>query len=113
MNLNQAIQKAAEAAQNSNMRYKLGAIIFNNKNFATGFNRKFSVHCKTKITPFSIHAEEMAIIKANRFSAFNFQNSTLIIVRINKKGNYQKSYPCQNCQSLIQKYQIKTIYYIS
>lgn len=113
MNLNQAIKKASEAAQNSNMKYKLGTIIFDNKNFATGYNRKFSVKCETKPTNFSIHAEEMAILRANRFPSFSFKDSTLVIVRINKEGIYQKSYPCKHCQSLIKKYNIKTVYYIS
>lgn len=112
MNLNQAIKKAAKAAKNSNMKHKLGAIIFDNKNSATGYNRKFSVQCKTKPTHFSIHAEEMAIIRANRFPSFSFKNSTLVIIRINKKGHYQKSYPCEHCQSLIKKYNIKKVYYI-
>lgn len=113
MNLNQAIIKASEIAKNSNMKFKLGAIIFDNKSFAVGYNRKFSVNCKARPTNFSIHAEEMAILRANRISSFSFKNSTLVVVRINKKGTYRKSYPCENCQSLIKKYNIKTIYYIS
>lgn len=112
MNLNQAISNATIAAKNSNMKHKLGAAIFDNKNSATGYNRKFSVKCRTKPTNFSIHAEEMAIVRANRIPHFSFKDSTLVVVRINKSGKYKRSYPCSHCQSLIKKYNIKTIYYI-
>lgn len=113
MKLDDAVLKAKLAAKNSNMKYKLGSVLFNNKNFVFGYNRKFDVNCKSRTNNFSIHAEEMAIIKANRIAGFDFENSTLVVVRINNSGKFMKSFPCNNCQRLINQFNISTIYFIS
>ena len=112
MKLNNAINKANLIASHSNMRYHIGAVLFDNSKHTTGFNRKFNVSHPTRSKPFSIHAEEMAIIRGLRTN-INFPNSTLVVVRVDKHNKLQRSYPCNNCQNLIQKVGIKTIYYIS
>lgn len=113
MKLDDAVLKAKLAAENSNMRFKLGAVLFNNKHFVIGFNKAYNVKCVNKTNNFSIHAEEMAIIKANRIAGFDFENSTLVVVRINNSGEFMKSFPCNNCQRLINQFNISTIYFIS
>jgi len=113
MKLDDAILKAKSVANYSNMKFKLGAILFDNKNFVIGFNRAYNVKCVNKTNNFSIHAEEMAIIKANRIAGFDFENSTLVIVRINNSGEFMKSFPCSNCQRLINQFNISTIYFIA
>jgi len=107
MNLTKAIILAEKTAMLSNMKFKLGAVLFDDSNYTKGCNTK--LYNKSK---FSIHAEEQVIIKANRILNFNFKNSTLVIVRINKQGTLRRSFPCLNCQKLIHKMEIKTIYYI-
>lgn len=113
MKLDDAVLKAKQVANYSNMKHKLGAVLFDNKNFVFGYNRKFDVNCKSRTNNFSIHAEEMAIIKANKIVGFDFKNSTLVIVRINNSGEFMKSFPCNNCQRLINQFNISTIYFIS
>ena len=106
-----AILKAKCIAQNSNMHFKLGAVLFDNKNFTVGFNRKFGVNCKSRDNCFSIHAEEMCIIKANRIADFDFDLSTLVVVRVNNAGKLMCSLPCKQCMKLINKHGIKNLYY--
>lgn len=110
MKLNAAVLNAKSAAQNSNMRFKLGAVLFDNKNFTVGFNRKFGVNCKSRENRFSIHAEEMSIIKANRIPDFDFENATLVVIRVNNSGKLMCSLPCEHCMKLINKYNIKNLY---
>jgi len=107
MNLSKAIILAEKTAALSNMKFKLGAVLFDDSNYTKGCNTK--LYNKNK---FSIHAEEACIIKANRISNFNFKNATLVVVRINKSNQWRRSFPCLNCQKLINKMEIKTIYYI-
>ena len=113
MKLDDAVLKAKLVAKNSNMRFKLGSVLFDNKHFVIGYNRKFNVNCRSRNNEFSIHAEEMCIIKANRISNFDFKNSTLVVVRINNSGKFMRSFPCDNCQKLINQFNISTIYFIS
>lgn len=89
------------------MKFKLGAVLFDNKNYTIGFNT--SCNTSNKI---SIHAEEKAIIKGNR-CGINFNKSTLVVVRVNNQGNFKRSYPCKSCQKLIKKFKIPLVYYIS
>ena len=107
MKLNKAISIARKIALNSDMKYNLGAVLFDHKNHTTGFNHISYAHNK-----FSIHAEEMAIIKGNR-CGINFTKSTLVVVRVNNSGNFKRSYPCLSCQKLIKKFEIPLVYYIS
>ena len=111
MKLDDAILDAKIIAEYSNMKFKLGAILFDNKNFTFGYNRQFNVSCPTSVNEFSIHAEEMSIIKASRIKNFDFKNSTLVVVRINKTGKLMNSFPCENCQKLINQFNIPTTYY--
>lgn len=113
MKLEYAVERAKQVANYSNMKHKLGAILSDNKHFVIGYNRKFDVNCKSRTNEFSMHAEEMCIIKANRISDFDFKNSTLVVVRINNSGKFMRSFPCDNCQKLINKYKIPKIYFIS
>lgn len=112
MKLDEAIELSKLIAENSNMKYKLGAVLFDNKHSVAGFNRKFDVCCKNRINEFSMHAEEMCIIKANKISDFDFKNSTLVVVRINNSGKFMRSFPCSHCQKLINQFNISTIHFV-
>lgn len=107
MKLKEAVKIARNCAAHSSMRHKLGAVIFDNKFHATGYNRSYNTHYKD-----SIHAEEDAIKNANRIG-INFEKSTLVVVRINNKGDFLCSFPCSKCQKLIKQMKIPTTYFIS
>ena len=111
MRLDKAIEIASKEALKSNMRYTLGAIIFDKFNYATGYNRAFNCCVSHKEKSYSIHAEEMAIKRATR-KEMNFSHCTLIVLRINKIGDLKVSKPCETCQKLILDAGIKTVYYI-
>ena len=111
MKLDKAIEIASGEATKSNMRYTLGAIIFNKCNYVTGYNRAFGCCVSQKEKRYSLHAEEMAIRKGNRLE-MDFSHATLVVVRVNKMGDLRFSKPCETCQKLIIDAGIKNIYYI-
>jgi len=111
MKITKAITIAKKAALNSNAKFRVGAVLFFNDTYVFGFNRNFNVKHVNRQKPFSIHAEEMCIIKANRIMNFDFENSTLVIVRINKKSDLLLCTPCKYCQGMIHKFGIGTIYF--
>lgn len=112
MNIDRAIKLCKNIAKKSNMKYKIGAIIFNNtNNYILGYNRGLGCRNNYQTNPFSIHAEEMAILRGVR-EDFDFKNSTMVVVRINRSDNLRRSLPCDNCTKLIKKVEVKTIYYV-
>lgn len=111
MNFKKALKLAKEAAKKSNMKYKLGSIIYDKKKFAIGWNRGLGCEVETRNNSFSIHSEEMSILKGIRIG-INFEEATLIVVRVSANGDVKCSKPCLNCQKLIEKVGIRQIYYI-
>lgn len=111
MKIDKSVTIAKKAALDSNMKFRFGACLFDNHSFTIGFNRKFYVRHLTRNKPFSIHAEEMSIIKASRLLNFDFKSSTLVVVRINNKGKLMPCTPCSYCQEMINKFEIKTVYF--
>lgn len=111
MKISKAVVLAKKAALNSNAKFKVGSVLFFNDTYVFGFNRNFGVKSIGRQKPFSVHAEEMVIIKANRIPNFDFKNSTLVVVRINRKGQLRAITPCSYCQMLIKKFEIKTVYF--
>lgn len=111
MKIDKAVAIAKKSALNSNAKFRVGACLFDNHNFVVGFNRNFHVRHLTRDKPFSVHAEELSIIRANRIINFDFKNSTLVVVRINRKGKLMSIAPCSYCQMLIKKFGISTIYF--
>lgn len=110
MKLNDAIEIAVNESHKSSALFKLGAVIFDDNKHVAGYNR--NLHCKhqRKASPMSIHAEEMAIQRALR-AEFDFNVSTMVVIRINNSGNFKKSYPCEHCRRLINYWGIRTVYY--
>lgn len=108
---NQALTIATKSAMNSNMKFKLGAVLYDRTKYTTGYNRGFNVEVPHRDRPFSIHAEEMCILKGMRVG-IDFEAATLIVVRIGKAGDLRVSKPCVVCQRLIEKVRIRQIYYI-
>lgn len=106
-----AIDIAVSAALQSNMRMKLGAVLYDRSKHVVGFNRGFGVEVTGRERPFSIHAEEMAILKGVRVG-IDFNNSTLCVVRINREGMLRCSRPCGMCSRLIEKVGIRQVWYV-
>jgi len=118
MKLEDAVTIAIEESKKSNAKYHVGAVIYDSVRFFTGYNRNL-FSCYRKNAPLtvshnnhkmSVHAEEMAIQRALR-AEMNFNNSTLVVIRINNSGMFRRSYPCQHCRKLIESLGIRLIYY--
>jgi len=96
-------------AKKSKCRQKHGSVIFKkNRIISKGFN-KYKTHPKAKNHRFpSIHAEIDAILKAN---IDMLRGSSIMVVRINKEGNFMNSKPCNQCLDEINRLGIKHVIY--
>lgn len=99
---NQALDIATQAATNSDMRQRLGAVLYDRTKYVVGWNRGFNVEVSRRDRPFSIHAEEMCILKGIRVG-IEFEVATLVVVRVNRSGDLRISKPCDACCRLIEK----------
>ena len=109
------IQKATEiaisAANQSTEKHRIGCILFCNNKYVTGFNRTFNgVIVTNRATKYSNHAEASVITHALHLG-FNLTQSTLVIVRVNSRGNLMLAHPCEHCKKLICKMGIPRVYY--
>jgi deoxycytidylate deaminase len=106
------IKLAKKEAEKSEHKFRVGAIIYDGKRIISrGYNQ---VHCwSSKLHPkfkkwdTSIHAEAMAILNAKR----NLKGKSIVVVRINRNGNYMLAMPCKHCMSYLQYVGIKNIMY--
>jgi deoxycytidylate deaminase len=112
LTIEKGISIAIESAKNSTLkRYRLGCVIYDRNQYVTGYSHIHGVEVPSRKNKWSIHAEEMAIIKGSR-SNIDFKNSIMIVVRINKNGDKLKmSKPCSICQNLINQVSIPKVYY--
>jgi deoxycytidylate deaminase len=105
------VKIAIKEAEKSNFKHRHGCVIFkNSKIISTGFNE--IRHCwkldrKYKKWVNSLHAEQKAII----FSETSLRRCSLLVVRINKKGNLVNSKPCKLCIGFITDVGISKVYY--
>ena len=112
MKFEKAADIAIEAAHESTMHHRMGAILYDKANYVTGFNRCFDCCVLSRKKPFSLHAEEMAILKGLR-SGIKFDDSTLIVIRINRKNQLRCSVPCSVCSRIIERVGIKNVWHIN
>lgn len=103
-------------SQKSNVKYKHGAIIIDEKGkvLSKAHNAKiiFSIKSKDELDEkkLTFHAEEICINKAlNR--GISLKNKILIAIRTNKNKEIKLSKPCKNCQKLMKKVGIKYCIY--
>ncbi len=106
------IRKVREAAEKSEHKHRIGAIIFNKKIvYSTGRNYSCRavkhLHPRYKTFPGSIHAEIDAVIKAKK----DVSGCDILIIRLNKKGEFRYVFPCIYCMKYLIYVGIKTIYY--
>jgi len=112
MKFDKALHIAIEAAYDSTMHYRMGAVLYDKSNYVTGFNRAFDCCVLARDKQYSMHSEEMAVYKGLR-TGIKFEDSTLIVVRINSKNKLRYSKPCNVCARIINRVGIKDIYYVN
>ena len=105
------VDRAIVEAKKSEFKQRHGCIIFKgNRIISTGHNE--IRHCnklESRYTRWknSLHAESRTIL----FCEVNLLRCSILVVRLNHKGNLVNSKPCQFCLELIQDVGIKNIYY--
>lgn len=113
LTIEKATEIAINSAKESTERHKMGAVLFNQSQYVTGFNRTFSVKVQNRNTQYSDHAEATVINHALHLG-IDLTRSTLVVVRINNSGNQlMLAHPCKHCTTLIQKMKIPLVYYSS
>jgi deoxycytidylate deaminase len=106
------LYEAIKAASRSTFDHKVGSVIYkSNKILSVGFNQaqttRHSITKKYLKWPTSIHSEVDAIIKAR----CDLKRASIVVVRINKRGELRLAKPCLHCLAYIQYVQIRNIYY--
>ena len=97
-------------------RFKVGAVIYDKRrliSFGTNHLERSVRSYNRKYVQFEgkIHAEVMSIINAKT----DLQGYSIVVVRVNKKGQLRMSKPCEFCMGYIHSVGIRTkdIYYSS
>ena len=106
------IEKAIEAAKQSEHASKHGAVIFKGKRiYSIGYNQPSrsvkSLSPKAAKWSTSIHAEVSAILNAKR----NIEKLDLLVIRVNNRNQLLLSKPCGHCLAYLNYCGIRDIYY--
>ena len=107
------LKKAIDVAKLSDHpTHKMGAVVFNKKTIissARNYSNRSVKHLLPKFQRWrtSIHAEVASILKARR----NVKGCSILVIRINKKGNLLLARPCERCLDYLDFVGIKSIYY--
>jgi len=106
------IKIAVEEANKSTHRQKVGAVIFNKKIIISkGHNYKLksvrSITRKYIRYRNKIHAEIDAILKAKT----DLKGTSILIVRVNNRGELRMARPCNHCMLYIDFVKIKNVFY--
>jgi len=104
------IQTALKEAEKSKERYRIGAVIFKGTKIISKAHNELRfcnrLHPKYKRFEFSLHAEQKAIINART----SLKRTSILIVRINRKGELLPIMPCKYCMAYLNEVGIKNIY---
>ena len=107
-----ALSLALKEAEKSKERHKIGAVIFKgSKIISSGHNSLrgcSKIPEKYKRFPHSLHAEQCAILNTTPEKC---KRASIIVVRINRKGNLLLAKPCKYCMASLDYVGIKHIYY--
>ncbi len=106
------IDAAKCQAENSVMESLHGAILIHRgKIVGKGYN-KHAFNTTNNKNTFSVHAEVCAIENALlKVPLEEVKKCILVIVRINKRGDFMSSHPCKNCQKYIENIGLKTTFH--
>jgi deoxycytidylate deaminase len=103
------IELAHKLSLRSDMRHKIGAVIFNNKNYiiSVGYNKWLAIgqpHSNGNHNKFSIHAEVDALTGCSRKELWG---ASILVVR----STWGLAKPCPACQAIILNSGIKNVYF--
>lgn len=106
------IDSAIRIARNGDHKQRVGCVIFDKKRILSkGHNlcqrSVKKLHRKFQRWEGSVHAEVDAIIHART----ELKGTSLLVVRINRKGELRLSKPCHHCMKYIKYVGIKKVYY--
>lgn len=105
---------AIKQANKSAFKQRLGAVLHKGSTIlGTGYNatNRHTSHW-TQSWEGSIHAEEAALLQAvKQHGLSKLRNSTITVVRLSKSGKLALARPCEHCQALLSKFQIKKVCY--
>jgi len=109
---NHLIKLAINETIKSDHKQMIGAVIFDKKRILSkGYNTcqrsVKNLHPKFQGFPYSVHAEVDAIIKART----DLKGSSILVIRLNKKNQFQLSKPCKKCLEYLNYVGIKNIFY--
>lgn len=106
------ITKAIQVARRSTIRrHKTGAVITDSKGNVISVGWSHVPSYSLKDTPFSMHAEHHAILRAAQ-SKRSVRNGRIYIATIaSKSGNVTSAKPCNVCAALLREVGIKEIIY--
>jgi len=104
------LYRLQKQSMNSEMKFKVGAAIEKNETIlSVGYNTRISDNILKD--RFSLHAECMAILRAlKKYGRKKVEGSTIYIIRYKKDGSFGNSKPCPVCQTILKKFNMKTIY---
>jgi deoxycytidylate deaminase len=106
------IKKVLEEAEKSTHHHRVGCAIFKGKKiFSVGRNYacRSAKHLHPRFTRWrgSLHGEVSAILSAR----CDLKGASLLVIRINKKGEYRLAKPCKQCWAYLEFVGIKYCYY--
>lgn len=102
-----------EEANKSSHRFGLGAVLFkgsrifgighNSNRYTSKIAEKYRGHRN------SYHAEMSAVMNTPNWD--KLKGSSILVIRINKRGHLANSYPCKYCQESLRHLGVKWVYY--
>jgi deoxycytidylate deaminase len=103
---------AKEEALKSAHKFKVGAVIFKGKQILSsghnyGQRSAKKLHPRYQKWRYSIHAEIDSILSAKR----DLKSSSILVVRLNNKGDLVLSKPCNFCTMYLEHVGVKNLYY--
>jgi tRNA(Arg) A34 adenosine deaminase TadA len=110
-----AIREAKKSTYKTgnNIPVQVGAVVFNKKRYiSSGHNygcRSLSKSHNPIYRKFShsVHAEIDAIIRAHT----NLSGASILVIRLNRKGELRLAKPCEHCMAYIEHVGIRNIFY--
>lgn len=103
---------AVRAAHKSNMLFKMGAVIHNDKYvLGTGYNFGIPVNSQRRFrNENSIHAEMMALSRAlHKHGELVVNGSKILVCRVSATRTKALE-PCQHCKEMLDRYNVKITY---
>lgn len=99
------VDRAVRAAEKADGDFRHGAVVLRNGRV---LNEASNKHLGSTNARLSTHAEENALSGIRRCEA---HGATMIVVRINNRGESRLSRPCVRCARITRKLGVRTVYF--